>query len=405
MRILLQGSSLTLQLIFPFVNQVRKYDSSIKFQATGMIVNGHVHTGDESELANIEKSHRPYLGMRLPKRINHPLIDKIVRRAHREVAVRTLRFRSKSFLREIDLLHIQGLFSPKEELRYCKIFHRKPIVVSCWGSDVLRTDSPKTYTQQQRVLKRADAITVCSPEFRDIVLAKYGQDLREKIYFTQFSPNIEGVLEADHDLARENFRESHKIEPEKVCVGIGHNGHEANQHLGILESIKKLNPEISQLIHLILPMTYGSQPAYLEKVKAALVASGLTYEIITEFMDDQAVAELRHALDVFIYAPISDAFSASVSQALAAGSECILGSWLPYKLRAQAGLKYTEINTIEEAGEALASVIPKNLGDKDRQLTNRTASIEMFNPEKLGRQWASVYQAAKNSAQLRNHPS
>lgn len=103
---------------------------------------------------------------------------------------------------------------------------------------------------------------------------------------------------------------------------------------------------------------------------------------------------LRLPTEVLVYAPVSDAFSGSVSQALACGTVAIIGSWPPYKARARAGFKYHEIDSPSDAGECLGKVI-ENLEIESLQSSgNRQLSLDFFSAQRIGTQWVGVYESA-----------
>src|SRR5690606_20863873 len=94
------------------------------------------------------------------------------------------------------------------------------------------------------------------------------------------------------------------------------------------------------------------------KAVSTLVAdSGVEGIVLEDFLSEDQMSQLRLATDILVYAPVSDAFSASVSQSLAAGNVVIVGAWLPYKTRQRAGFYYHEIDQVSLAGIALESVI------------------------------------------------
>lgn len=392
-KVLLHGRRLNGQIIKPFVRQIQAGGEDIEFWAAGLFEED-LHFADGQSRFGIEKclsyslevtgnSRNEVSGKSSFSRIVSKITKRLSRFGEKE--------KWKQILSSIDVMHFHGLFACGFSNRLLDAVPTIPIVVSCWGSDVLRSHSPQILKAQQTLLFRAKAITVSSPEFREIVLAKYGQHLREKIVITQFSPTLEEVFSLNHQEASDNFRKRESLSTDKIIVGIAHNGHSENQHREILSGIHNLPRQIREKIHLLLPMTYGGSKEHRKSVEEQLEDSGFEYTILTEFLSEQEVGELRHAIDVFIYAPVSDAFSATVSQALAAGSECIIGSWLPYKTRIKAGFLYTEIDEPGQAGEALQDVVSTKLGDIGRQKHNRELSREFFNPEVLGKQWTNVY--------------
>jgi len=302
-------------------------------------------------------------------------------------------WRFKQIAASADLIHLQGLF-----LRPIHYYLAKgspqPLVVSCWGSDVLRTSDCRKSEIQQQVLRAASAITVSGPEFKEIILAKYGRDLAPKIHCTFFDPSLGELPVLERGVSRIAFRSRQGIASDKIIVCLAHNGHPQNQHVDLLRSLAKLPVECRQQLYIVAPMTYGGTQVYREEVKAAIAGANLAGIVISDFMSDEEMNELRLATDILLYAPVSDAFSGSVSQALAAGSVAVIGSWLPYKARIRAGFRYHEIDAPADAGLALEQILtdwPNAQADCE---PNRQLSAEFFAPKRIGQQWMDAYGSA-----------
>lgn len=292
-----------------------------------------------------------------------------------------------------DIVHLHGLFIQQTHYylsRKCPV----PLVVSLWGSDVLRISDVRTTAIQQKILRKASAITVSGPEFREVVLAKYGRDLAPKIHDTYFNPGVADFVAGNREEASMRVRESRGISKSSIVVCIGHNGHPEGQHLELIRSLGDLNESMRDSLFVVVPMGYGGSPVYREKVEKALRDIGVAGTAIGEYLSDQELRDLRLATDILVYAPVSDAFSGSVSQALAAGAVAVLGSWLPYKARLRAGFAYHEIDCPAEAGAAVEMLLKDWPAARQRCAHNRNLSGEFFDPVRIGREWAKVYEKA-----------
>jgi glycosyltransferase involved in cell wall biosynthesis len=239
-------------------------------------------------------------------------------------------------------------------------------------------------------MKKAAAITVTGPEFREIVLSKYGRDLDGRICNAFYSPCVEPYVEGDRVAARHRIDVFLGSRTDQKLVMIGHNGFSQNQHLKILSSLAHIPEKAREKWFLIIPMGYGSDEVYRSEVETRMkqIGSGV---VIHHFLSDEKLVDLRLATDVLIYTPISDAFSATVSQALAAGSTIILGSWLPYKLRLRAGFRYLEIDSPDEAGAALLEVVDAHESWQETCASNRQISRDFFDAIRVGTEWAQIY--------------
>lgn len=303
--------------------------------------------------------------------------------------------RVKKTLAEIDVIHVHGLFWEEvhEVLAYYPI--GKPIVVSLWGSDVLRKCKPSLTSAQQILLNKAHVITASGVEFKEIALSKYGRNLAEKFHNTYLplDPQItKSILDNDRVNAKSLLQKSLNIKSERLIIVVGHNAHPQNQHIPIIKSLNQLPRAKRDRFHIIFPMTYpDNSEEYIETVALAADEAGLYFSIIKGFLTNDQLGQLRLATDILIFAPISDAFSASVSQALMAGSVVLCGSWLPYTARRRAGFQYWELDHLCDIPDTISNLFnawPKPL---DWCAKNKELAECFFDPQKLGKQWLDAY--------------
>lgn len=299
----------------------------------------------------------------------------------------------KSLLGEFDLIHLQSIFYTPA-LRWLLLSPNTPIVVSCWGSDFLRQSDIFRTLNQQQLLRLASAITVTGNESREVVLAKYGRELLPKMHNTFFNPRVEGFVDSNRDETFNRFRTRWGIPLDRLAVCIGHNGFSEGQHLDLIKSVAAIEEKKKDSLFVIVPMTYGASSEYQDLITKTLHEVGLSGIVLKEFLTEEELKDLRLATDILIYAPVSDAFSASVSQALAAGNVAILGSWLPYKTRQRAGFKYWEIDAPFEAGQMMDHILDKWPEAQLQTKPNRQLSAKFFSQEKIGKQWINVYKNA-----------
>lgn len=300
----------------------------------------------------------------------------------------------ESLLNGVDVIHLQSLFH-KPALRWLISNNPNiPIVASCWGSEVLRQGDLFRTLHQQQLLRFASAITMTGNEYKEVVLSKYGRKLLPKIYETFFNPQVEGFSDSNRSEASQRFQARWNVPTDRTIICVSHNGHLGGQHLDLIESIAKIDENKKDPLFFVAPMTYGASEEYQDLISSTLTEKGLSGIVLKEFLTEDELKDLRLATDILIYAPISDAFSVSVSQALAAGSVAILGSWLPYKTRRRAGFKYWEIDSPGEAGQMLNEILEDWPKAKLQSEPNRKLSAEFFCPERIGQQWIDVYKSA-----------
>ena len=327
----------------------------------------------------------------------HPIWMRCAKLFYRSVRWRELRRYKRYFeplLREVDVVHLQSLFHHKHAFQWLLSNPDVPVVVSCFGSDVFRQSDLFVTLKQQQLLRFASAIIVSGNEFKEVVLSKYGRELFPKIHKAFFNPQVDAFVNSDKSKASQRFRMRLGVPKDRFIVCVGHNGTLESQHLKLIESIAALEESKKKSIFAVVPMTYGAGSEYQELVSRTLHETGLSGVVLREFLTEDELKDLRLATDILVYAPISDAFSASVTQALAAGSVAILGSWLPYKTRQRAGFKYWEIDAPYEACQVLECILNDWPEAQSQCEPNRKLSAEFFSQERLGQLCVDVYKSA-----------
>lgn len=288
-----------------------------------------------------------------------------------------------------DLIHLQSLFL--SDAHYWLLSQTKiPFIISCWGSDVLRTSERRAVRLHAELLERCAAITLTGPEFQEVLLAKFGRHLVSKIHHTYFNPKVEAILD---EPASQSLGSAPTDGNGLISICLGHNGFSEGNHIEMLSSLARLKEDIKKRLFLRIPMTYGAPDGYIDQVRKASVACGCAHEILTDYMAESQVAEFRKSTSVLVFAPVSDAFSATVSQALAAGSVVVMGAWLPNRLRREAGFFFHELNHLENLGSLIAQIVTTWPSDWAQSLGNRSRAREVFSEIQIGRGWLDVYRS------------
>ncbi len=171
-------------------------------------------------------------------------------------------------------------------------------------------------------------------------------------------------------------KEAYHLPKEKISVCIGYNASPAQQHILVINEISKMAQVEKDKIHLLLPMAYGGTQGYIRSVESALENSGVTYSINTKFLGLEETASLRIATDIFINAQTTDAFAASVQEAIYAGTVMLNAKWLVYETAKELGIQYEEFVDFSEIPTKIMQILT-NANNRERvyrNVLNRTFS-------------------------------
>ena len=149
----------------------------------------------------------------------------------------------------------------------------------------------------------------------------------------------------------------------KKVFCIGYNGSIAHNHMAVLDVFDRLTPERKEKIELVVPMTYGTTKEYLSEVKAKLESTGIRYRQLTEFMDNDAMAEMWSGVGYFINAQTTDSLSASVLEAVYSGAVLFNASWLEYPEYKEFNVKYLSFSDYDQLYGLIVKAIDGDIPD------------------------------------------
>lgn len=277
------------------------------------------------------------------------------------------------------------------------------LICCVWGSDVLRTSGVRNCFWVSQAFRFADAITTCSPELREIVLAKYGRDLEPKVHLAKFPPRRETLQLIDSlrsdAAALAAFRAAYAVPEGASIVVVGQNAHRAGNQLRVVESLRLLDERTKERTVLFFPLTYGpSREDVARELTARCADQGLDCRCLTRFLDWRDLALLRLNTDVLVYMPASDALSATVTETLYAGGRLLAGSWLPYGPFRRLGLHFTEVDSFGDLPGLLAETVEFGRPTDDELARTRDAIAKSFDPRACAVEWNKVVSelAARN---------
>ncbi|HAR94384.1 MAG TPA: hypothetical protein DCR97_00225 [Deltaproteobacteria bacterium] len=295
---------------------------------------------------------------------------------------------------EFDLFHLHYMDpSLSETIRLLP--RGSKLIVSIWGSDLMRSSGARNYIGQLELCERASFITVRSLELREMFLTKFGRHFAPKLRIAKFgSTTLSRIDVQDIRSLRTAFREEFTIPENKVIVCVGHNGNVDNRHIEVLEALSGLDSSVKNGLTLVIPMTYGAPTGYANDVRAAVERAGGDFRIIDKFMDSEAVLQLRAATDIMLHFPVSDALSAAMCETIYAGNLVVTGAWLPYGELRRRKVHFLEITRFPD----LCATLAASIGDltRHRAMVNSTKEKlrEVLDWEELSEGWEKVYASA-----------
>ena len=296
-----------------------------------------------------------------------------------------------------DAVHI-FFITPELFLLFDAFAKAKKLVVSMWGSDLFQCNDNFPHPEHLRLLNMAHHVTVHNKEMTEIFLSKYGRHLEDKVS-QMLVVNDKRVLEKYSKLIANkpeliaSFKQRYNIRSGSRLVVIGHCAHDVDNHLAIIRSLAKRIADLKDKVCLVLPMTYGEErPGYIDEARRLCEEFGFEHIVLTNYMSDEEMLELRLASEVLLRLSKIDAFSLSLCETLAAENICVTGAWLPYgKLRGN-GVHCEEVYEMETVGDTLVHIVNNYEEYAARCIKNPERVMSVFEEEKSVEKVFKIYQ-------------
>jgi len=376
MKILLTGHCSSF-FIIPWVAEIKKIDPSLDFYVLGLNNPAKKIEASEKELfSEIYEKEPTYttiterkfqvfknyvqdkgLGTTLKKMLHfkqfkQEVIHHFWQQKKEKWAANILLDKEVVFIHYLNLTNLEFIKYIKPETK---------LVLCFWGSDLLQESSKETWLGLKLALERADLITVQNHGMRFLCCTKYGWDLLPKLRIAPFVPNYKILSEINHfskKAAKSKLGQLFKIPTHKTWLSCGYRPIAIAQQVEIITILGQLPQHLKNDLVLILTMNYStSNDDYVAAILQAAKDANIEYVIIDRYLEEEELAGIRKAMDIFIHLPLTDAMSATLMEHIYAGNFVVTSSVLPYELFRKYELEYKEINELEELKEVIESAL------------------------------------------------
>jgi hypothetical protein len=298
---------------------------------------------------------------------------------------------------KFDLIHLFYLY--KNDIIYF-LPPKQKVIVSVWGSDLFRHSGLYNYYYHLKTAKRADLITIHSVEMKEVFLAKFGRQFEKKIKIALF-PQETLIYQSIKEVSEQdvlNFKKKFGIPNDKIIISIGHNAKRENNQFKIVRQLAGLDNNIKEQIICIFPLNYGNEhkEEFADELLKYCRENNIKAYVFTDFFDVRKIsleyAAFRKMQNIVIQMLISDALSHYITEAMYAGSIVITGAWLPYGPFRRAGLKFYELERIDDLKYFIEKIINEKLINFVPKIKKQQEAIErVFFPKNTTKVWKTIY--------------
>ena len=346
-----------------------------------LIVALYCHPGHIIDIANHLKSKNPLVDITIltdvPNDYKNSLSDKSIKLLLYDVPPFNCRFRRLRFLviqhrqrkffsnfskgRKFDIINVHF---PNRYMS-CVVNYLRAmtnnIVISPWGSDLLRRDAI-SLKRLKRFYEKADYITLkASPVSQlgplgKIVQEDFKIDTKKMVGGFWGSDIVDFAIKNGDSISQDDAKDRFGLSGRYV-ITCGYNRQEAQRHKAIIEAIDQKKKQLPENLTLLFPMTYGNmvyQGEYVEEVKKKKEKRNLKAKFVTDFLSVEDLYKLRKATDIFVHVQTTDAGARSVYEYILCNKKIVHGSWMSYKkLESYKPLFYFPVDTLANLGDVI----------------------------------------------------
>ena len=192
----------------------------------------------------------------------------------------------------------------------------KNIIVTPWGSDVLRVGKESSIKKLKKIYKVATCVFV-EPESQlgKEVVTKFECDPKKILPIGWGLEYVDFIQESKPFATVEESKERFGLE-DRYVITCGYNSRLAQRHEAIIEAVAKVKESLPENLTLLFPFTYGRLPwvGYDQWILDKCVQYRLKGVVVDEFLSYPDMYLLRNATDMFVHVQTTDASSACVMQ-------------------------------------------------------------------------------------------
>lgn len=246
------------------------------------------------------------------------------------------------------------------------------------GSDILRSTEQNTKKLVGLLSDNRISVVCESGQTENAFDAEIGKKISKATKVIYFGDEPFRYIDEQLAVGSQLCKIKYGIPENLVSVCIGYNASPAQQHIKVIEQLKKIDAKLRKRICIIIPAAYGGNREYISAVSASLASSGVEYRVLTDFLGAEDVAALRVATDIFINAQTTDSISASVMEVYYAGAKLISANWLKYREFSEWNLNYDSFEFFEDICPLIEKCV-ENAEKNSNKNSNKNRNIVMHN--------------------------
>ena len=252
------------------------------------------------------------------------------------------------------------------------------IVISPWGSDVMRVEDEKSNEELRAIFSQANYITVgMGTQIGQCIIEKFNVDTDKMIKLGWGGDFFDFIQENADNVTVEEAKHRFGLSGRYV-ITCGYNTTKGQRHLEIIDAIGGIKEQLPENLTLLIPCTYvffkgksDQKQQYVDSIKEKCKTLGLDLVVVEEHLNMEDLLKLRMATDIFVHIQQSDAGSRSFMEYVYCNKKIVHGAWVHYKyLEKYKPSCYFPVDEIENLGSCILKAYNSPLDELPEKLKN-----------------------------------
>lgn len=238
----------------------------------------------------------------------------------------------------------------------------KKIMLTPWGSDVLRVSNRWVISCLKKLYKAADYVSLADIRFRQDVVNKF-KFANKKIVDLSYGATMIDYI-SENKMTTEKAKKAIGLD-DSFIITAGYNRSPMQNHKMIVQAIVACKNQLPLNLVVVFPFTYnGNIEPYKSELKKWLDEHQIKSVFYESFLEEQMLKNIVYATNLFIHIQETDANSASLQEYILAGKPVINGSWLQYDHLEKITKPYYLAQTKNTIQQSLQEVIDSHYESK-----------------------------------------
>lgn len=209
----------------------------------------------------------------------------------------------------------------------------KNIVISPWGSDILRVEDRKRIQHLKSIYKIADYVTVSKDsQIGQRLIERFEVDPHKMVSLGWGGEFFDYIQECSNQVMVEEAKARFGLNGRYV-ITCGYNTQREQRHEDIINAIYAVKNQLPVNLTLLFPFTYGRtswSDGYTMRIKKKAKELGFDILAVEDHLSMPDLFMLRMATDIFVHVQTTDAGSRCVMEYVSCNKKVVHGSWIKY---------------------------------------------------------------------------